>query len=94
MCMEPRTRHGHAAPPVPIELLQLRSATTVYLAMLRDVDQWAQQAADVNRRVRRQYAAELDGLRDELRFALMPREMGSVASIARVVAELLCEPTE
>ncbi len=78
-------------PPRPAELLSLRSATTTYLDMLRDVAEWAEQAADVNRRIRPDYAARLEGLSDEIRTALLPREMGTPAAVGRIVAELLGE---
>lgn len=80
-----------SVPSVPLELLKLRSATTVYLAMLRDVDQWAEQAADVNRHVLPEYASLLDRLRDELRAAQSDHEMGTPAAMARVLGELLGE---
>lgn len=78
---------GH--PPVPIELVKLRSATTTYLAIIHDIESWTQQAADVNRRIRPDYAGQLDGLRDELMTAQLPHDMGTPAAIARVVGELL-----
>jgi hypothetical protein len=77
--------------PVPIELLKGRSATTAYLAVLRDLDTWAEQAADVNRVIVPQYADLLDRLRDEIRAALNDHEMGTPATISGVVAELLGE---
>ncbi len=76
---------------VPIELLKLRSAVNAFQNMLRDVDSWAKQAADVNRVVNPDYAAQLDQLRDELRSALLAHEMGTPAAVARVVGELLGE---
>ena len=78
-------------PPVPIELLRLRSAVNVFRAMLRDVDIWAEQAADVNRLVQPDFAAQLDGLRDELRAAERAQEMGTPAALGRVLAEMLGE---
>lgn len=76
-------------PPVPLELLKLRSATTTYLAMLRDVDQWAEQAIDVNRIVNPKYAHRLDELRAQIRDAQINGCIGSPAAIGLVVAELL-----
>ncbi len=76
---------------VPIELLKMRSATTAYLAMLRDLELWAHQAADMNRLVQPHYAAQLDGLCDQVRTAMMAAEMGTPAAVGRVVAELLGE---
>ncbi len=83
-----QTRVSH---PVPIELLQLRSATTAYLAVLRDLDEWAQQTADANRIVNLDYADQLDRLRDEIRAAQNDHEMGTPAIVGRVLAELLGE---
>jgi len=76
--------------PVPVELLSLRSATTTYLAMLRDVDQWAEQAADVNRVIRPDFADQLDDLRYRIREATKGAADGSVRSIAGAI-DRLCE---
>jgi hypothetical protein len=75
----------------PTELLRLRTALAVFLAELDPVDQWAEQAADVNRLVNPGYAGGLDRLRDELRAARNARESGTPASLYAVVAELLGE---
>ena len=83
-----------ARPPVPTELLALRTATTTYLSMLADAESWAHQAADVNRIASRDYASQLDWLRDELRAARLAHESGTPAAIARVVAELLGEASQ
>lgn len=73
------------------ELRILKDATAAYLAVLQDFDQWAEQAADVNRRVRPDFAAELDGLRDQVRAAMLTDlpPMGTPAVIARALSELL-----
>src|SRR5262245_7281589 len=78
-------------PQVSVELLKLRSANTVYLAMLADADEWAEQAAAVNRRSEPEYAGQLDHLRDQIRDAQRPDESGTPAAIRRVLAELLGE---
>lgn len=72
-----------------MELLKLRSATTAYLAILSDLDTWAEQVADVNRVVVPEYAGLLDRLRDEIKVALQTREQGTPATMAAVAAELL-----
>jgi len=77
--------------PVPIELLKLRSATTAYRNILRDMDAWAEQAADVNRLAVPEYARLLDRLRDELLAATNDHENGTPAALGRLVAELLGE---
>ena len=76
---------------VPIELLKLRSATTAYLDILADIEEWAQVAADVNRIIRPDFAAQLDRLRDQLTTAMLPDETGTPAGIGRVLAEMLGE---
>lgn len=76
---------------VPVELLRLRSATTVYLDILADVEEWAQAAADVNRIIRPGFAVQLDRLRDQLTTAMLPDETGTPAGIGRVLAEMLGE---
>lgn len=75
----------------PLELIRLGMATATYLAMLAEADQWAEQAADVNRIANPDFAAGLDRLRDELRTARLAGEMGTPTSIGAVVAELLGE---
>lgn len=75
----------------PIELLKLRSANTAYLAILEEIEEWAQVAADVNRPTRPDFAAQLDRLRDQLTTAMLPDETGTPAGIDRVVGEMLGE---
>ena len=77
--------------PAPLELLQLRSATATYVAMLRDVDAWAEQAIDVNRIVRPKYAHRLDELRAQLQDAQMNGCIGSPAAIRLALVALLEE---
>lgn len=78
-------------PPHTPQLRELQRRTAAYLEFLRDVDQWAEQAADVNRLANPPYAGLLDRLRDELRAARNDHEMGTPTMIARVVGELLGE---
>jgi hypothetical protein len=75
----------------PTELLTLRSATSTYLAMLGDVEQWAQQAADVNRLIRPDYAEQLDNLRVECQAAQEAMRTGSPAAVLFHLAPLLGE---
>ncbi len=65
----------------------LRSATTAYLSVLRDVIPLLEQWADVSR-LREPVCSQL---LDEIRAALHVREMGTPAGISRVVAEMLGE---
>lgn len=47
----------------PVEIFGLRSATIAYLAVLRDVDAWAErEAASASRFTRPRYAEQLDRL--------------------------------
>lgn len=73
------------------ELRILRDATAAYVSVLRDFDQWVEQAADVNRLIRPDYAGSLDDLRDEVRSAIAARVVGTPHSIALAVAALLGE---
>ena len=75
----------------PTELLTLRSATSTYLAMLKDAESWAHEASAVAKRHQPDLAGQLDWLHDELRAARQAHESGTPAAIARVVAELLGE---
>ena len=87
----PEERHERYRPTRPTELLRLRSATTACLEVVRDLESWAHQTADVNRIVNPEFASQLDWLRDELRTAQLAHESGTPAAIARVVGELLGE---
>jgi hypothetical protein len=75
----------------PVELLSLRSATTTYLAMLDDIDHWAEQVSDVNRFANPSFADGLDKLRGDLKSARQQHRIGTPASISRSIAELLGE---
>lgn len=75
----------------PVELLKLRTALDAVLAYAREADQWAEQAADVNRIARPDYADLLDRLRDEIETAQNRSEMGTPATLAHLVGELLGE---
>jgi hypothetical protein len=88
--MDRRTVRPLQAPPAR-ELLALRSASRTFLTMIEDAEQWAEQVSDLNRVVQPEYSALLDGLRDQLRVALRPSEMGTPAAIAAALAELLGE---
>jgi hypothetical protein len=69
---------------VPRELRALRAATDVYLSTLREIEPALEQWADVHRFTEPTYGRLLD----EVRRALVSRQMGTPAAVARVAAEL------
>jgi len=73
------------------EVRILRSATSAFIEVLKDFDAWAEQAADVNRLIRPDYAAKLAELRQQVRDAQLTGCIGSPAAIGLALAALLGE---
>jgi hypothetical protein len=75
--------------PPRVELVRLRTTITYALEVICDVEIYAEQAADVVRRIDPDYATGLDRLRDELKDAQLNGCIGSPAAILLRLGELL-----